>query len=229
MTTTTANTHAPDSSSPDNASEQMNPSPNYIRAKARKLTLLVMLISFAATTLLQHVTQSQHHELVKNTGSEANISNLTSFSLALLLGGLRGPLVMMLWMSSENQKQDKDLEDFDSKIELIRQLQPEFDSVHLFQTWNKAYNVSVQMANKSNKYVTILDGIEYGEQVAEQKKNNINILSELSKLYFDKLGNSQEKGYYVDRSRRETLPDLKVTVPADRLADFDRADRFEYS
>ena len=216
---TTATDHNMDNTS----STSIAPPPNVLRARARKLTLLVMLGSFCATTLLQNITQSRHNVLVKNTGAEANISNLNSFSLALLLGGLRGPLVMMLWMSSESQKQDKDLDDFDSKIEMIRLLQPEFDSVHLFQMWNKAYNVSVQMANKSNKYVTILDGIEYGEQTAEQKKDNVNILSEINKMYFSKLGASQEKGYYVDRARHETLPDLKVTVPQDRMNDFELA------
>ena len=31
-------------------------------------------------------------------------------ALALLLGGLRGPLVMLLWSNSESQKMDKNLE-----------------------------------------------------------------------------------------------------------------------
>jgi hypothetical protein len=189
------------------------------RSKARLLTLLVMIVSFSMTAVLQHVTQKRHQALVKNSGSEANLGNLNSFSLALLLGGLRGPLVMMLWNSSEAQKQEKDLEDFDSKIELIRLLQPEFISVHLFQMWNKAYNVSVQMANKPNKYTTILDAIEYGHKVDEQRPNDISIVSQMGQLYFDKLGNSQEKEYYSARIRRESFPDEKVTVPADRLGD----------
>src|SRR4051812_326784 len=100
-------------------------------SRGRTMTLLIMLVSFIATAVLQNVSQARHHAMVLNTGSEAKLSNLNSFSLALLLGGLRGPLVMMLWTSSETQKQERDLEDFDSKIELIRLLQPEFDSVHI--------------------------------------------------------------------------------------------------
>jgi energy-coupling factor transporter ATP-binding protein EcfA2 len=65
----------------------------------------------------------------------------------VVLGGLRGPLVMILWTSSEGQKAERELEDFDTKVEWIRLLQPEFDSVHIFQVWNKAYNISVQMAS----------------------------------------------------------------------------------
>lgn len=191
------------------------------RARGRTLTILVILVSFVATTLLQHVSQKQHHTLVKDTGSQSSVSNLTSFSLALLLGGLRGPLVMMLWTSSESQKQEKDLDDFDSKIELIRNLQPEFDSVHLFQMWNKAYNVSVQMANKPNKYTTILDAIEYGRKIDSQRPNDINIIGEIGHIFFDKFGNSQEKEYYTERVLRESFPDEKITVPANLLPALD--------
>ena len=187
------------------------------RHRGRLLTAVVILVSFIATTFMQHLTQEQHHALVKSAGSQSTVSNLNSFSLALLLGGLRGPLVMMLWTSSESQKQEKDLEDFDSKIELIRLLQPEFDSVHLFQMWNKAYNVSVQMANKANKYTTILDAIEYGRKIDSQRPNDINIVGEIGHIFFDKLGSSQEKEYYTDRVLKESFPDEKITVPADLL------------
>ena len=79
--------------------------------------------------------------------SRNTLGNMNSYALALLLGGLRGPLVMFLWTTSESQKVDRDLEDLDTKIEWIRLLQPEFDTVHLFQMWNKAYNISVMMAS----------------------------------------------------------------------------------
>jgi hypothetical protein len=189
--------------------------------KSRIATVIVLLISFVAMSFLQNRSQRWHQELVQNTGSEAKISNLDSFSLALLLGGFRGPLVMMLWSSSEAQKQSKDLEDFDSKIELIRLLQPEFDSVHIFQMWNKAYNISVQMANNSDKYATIVDALEYGYRQNAQHPDDMNILSSIGRIFFDKLGGSQEQDYYTKRVERETFPDVRMTIPAARLADLD--------
>jgi hypothetical protein len=191
------------------------------RARGRRLTAVVIITSLIATVALQHVTQVRHHDLVRNTGAEAKASNLNSFSLALMLGGLRGPLVMMLWTSSESQKQEKELEDFNSKIELIRLLQPEFDSVTIFQTWNLAYNISVQMANKPNKYAAILDAIEYGYKSDRQRPNNVNIITQIGQLFFDKLGNSTEKDYYTDRVRRDSFPDVRVTVPSERVTQLD--------
>ena len=76
---------------------------------------------------------------------------------------------MILWSSSETQKSEKNLEDFDTKVEWIRLLQPEFDTVHIFQIWNKAYNISVQMAAVQNKYTTILDALEYAQRVEDQR------------------------------------------------------------
>jgi hypothetical protein len=131
---------------------------------------------------------------------------MNSFALALLLGGLRGPLVMILWTSSEAQKSEKNLEDFDTKVEWIRMLQPEFDTVHIFQIWNKAYNISVQMASNANKYITILDAIEYAKDVDRERPNNINILYQIGSVYFDKLGGASEKEYYRKRVREESLP-----------------------
>src|SRR5205814_10595167 len=110
-------------------------------------------------------------------GGGSQLSRMNSFALALLLGGLRGPLVMILWTSSESQKTERNLEDFDTKVEWIRMLQPEFDTVHIFQMWNKAYNISVKMTSLSNKYATILDALEYAQKVDRERANNINIIT----------------------------------------------------
>ncbi len=138
--------------------------------------------------------------------SASSLDAMPNFALALLLGGLRGPLVMILWTSSETQKNERNLEDFDTQVEWIRRLQPEFDSVHIFQMWNKAYNISVQMASLANKYITILDALNYGHSVDRERPDNINIISQIAQIYFDKLGSSQEKQYYRKRVRAETLP-----------------------
>ena len=151
------------------------------------------------------------------------LGQVDSFTLGLLLGGLRGPLVMALWTSSENQKSERDLADFDTKIELIRLLQPEFDTVHLFQIWNKAYNISVQMANLPNKYAVILDALDYAAKVDAERPDNINIQAAVAGIFFNKLGESSEKLYYRQRMRDETLPPrpaTRVTFPADRRQEF---------
>lgn len=180
--------------------------------RSRYPVIIVLILALLATGATQYWSRAVHDRAVgripggSSAGASTSLSGMDSFALALLLGGLRGPLVMFLWMTSETQKNEKNLEDFDTRVEWIRLLQPEFDTVHIFQIWNKAYNISVQMASLSNKYTTILDAIEYAKNVARQRPNNINIIASIGGIYFDKLGNSSEKQYYINRVRRETLP-----------------------
>lgn len=155
--------------------------------------------------------------------SRQNFSQFNSYTLGLLLGGLRGPLVMTLWSTSESQKSERNLDDINTKIELIRLLQPNFDTVHLFQIWNKAYNLSVQMANLPSKYAMILDAIDYAANTRAERPDNINVESALGGIYFDKLGNSSEKAYYRDRIRDETaapVAQVKINFPTARRDEF---------
>lgn len=174
-----------------------------------------LVVSVLGAGVTRSLVLSQRHkvDVARNQAVSANadLSKVNSFALGLLLGGLRGPLVMALWTSSENQKTDRNLEDFDTKVELIRLLQPEFDTVHLFQIWNKAYNISVQMANVPNKYTTILDALAYGFSVDKERPDNVNILAAVGGLYFDKFGGAAEKAYFSSRLRAETM------APTDRI------------
>jgi hypothetical protein len=183
----------------------------------------VLIISLLGAGFTRHFTLEQRRrvEVARGTSESpsGNLSRLNSFALGLVLGGLRGPLVMALWTSSESQKTERRLSDFDTKIELIRLLQPEFDTVHLFQVWNKAYNISAQMANVPNKYTTILDALDYAFSVDRERPRNINMLATIGALYFDKFGGASEKGYFSPRLAEETLPSqerVRVTFAADQ-------------
>jgi hypothetical protein len=194
-----------------------------------RVFVVVLLVAGLIAAFFTRDWAVADHTAIRNNGRPGGIapdtdatslSSMPSFATALLLGGLRGPLVMILWTSSENQKQKHDLQDFDTKVEWIRLLQPEFDTVHLFQIWNKAYNISVQMASLRNKYTTILDAIDYGQKVERERHDDLNIITAIAAIYGDKLGTSQEHPYYRARVRRETQTLTRVTFPPNRAADF---------
>ena len=196
------------------------------RGMGRVLTVAVLVAAFVASGVVGHAARDFQQDHGGRRGTAAggpSLSELDSYALALLLGGLRGPLVMVLWINSENQKNERDLEGLDTQIEWIRLLQPEFDSVHLFQVWNKAYNISVQMVGLANKYATILDALDYAHGVLDERPNNLNVLSEVARIYSHKLGSSNEKEYYKARLRNETLPPIRVTVPAARADELGQA------
>ena len=148
------------------------------------------------------------------------LGTMDSYALALMLGGLRGPLVMVLWSQVEGQKINKDLEDLDTMIEWIRLLQPEFDTVHIFQIWNKAYNISVMMASTASKYQTIMDAVDYARKVDRDHPGDLNILDSLARVCADKLGgkNVAEAVFYRKQFRQDTLTDANRlrTYPKDK-------------
>ncbi|MBC7785424.1 MAG: hypothetical protein H7144_16445 [Burkholderiales bacterium] len=191
--------------------------------RARLPIIIALILSLIGAHFARRATTEQRFVLDKSRGEseskKGNLSQLNSYALGLLLGGLRGPMLMALWTTSENQKNDRELEDFDTKVELIRLLQAEFDGVHLFQIWNKAYNISVQMANVPTKYSTILDGMDYAFSVSAERTDNINILAAIGGLYFDKFGGAAEKAYFSPRLMDETLPAqdrVRITFPLAR-------------
>src|SRR3984957_20474303 len=195
---------------------------------ASRVVVVVLLVLALIAASYTRDWAIADHDAIRNNGrlprpvasSDSGLSTMPSFATALLLGGLRGPLVMILWTSSETQKQQHDLQDFDTKVEWIRLLQPEFDSVHLFQIWNKAYNISVQMASLRNKYTTILDAIDYGQKVERERPDDINIITAVAMLYGDKLGTSQEHVYYRARVRRESQTLIRMAFPSSRADEF---------
>jgi hypothetical protein len=168
--------------------------------------LIVSIVLAGLTSNLARRMRAGANDVAAGTTGVSSLANMNSFALALLLGGLRGPLVMFLWTNSENLKNEKNLEDFDTYVEWIRLLQPEFDTVHIFQVWNKAYNISVQMAAVQNKYTTILDALDYAHKVEQQRPNNVSMVYQIGSIYFDKLGGAQEKNYYRERVRAESRP-----------------------
>jgi len=173
--------------------------------RGRAVIGLLLVAALLATAAMQTAARVQRRRLIPPPQTTSRLSGLDSFSLGLVLGGLRGPLVMILWPSVENQKAARNLEDIDTKIELIRLLQAEFDQVHLFQMWNKAWNISVQMATLQNKYAIILDAIDYGHRVLQERPDNVNVLSETGRIYFDKFGTADEARYYAERVRRDSM------------------------
>ena len=182
-----------------------------VRTPRRTGILIVMVVSLLAAGGMRQWASDWQQSAVPGqiVSSRAGLGSMNSYALALLLGGLRGPLVMFLWTTSENQKVDRDLEDLDTKIEWIRMLQPEFDTVHMFQIWNKAYNISVMMASPATKYTTILSAIDYAQDVLAERPDDMNLYESLGQVYGNKLSgeSTQERPFYERQFRLESMTD----------------------
>ena len=198
-------------------------SPMLARQRARRIPIIVALIVALAfcgiTQNLASTWKDNNSGVPKRVAERGALSGMDSYALALMLGGLRGPLVMVLWSKVESQKMDRDLEDVDTMIEWIRLLQPEFDTVHIFQIWNKAYNISVMMASTAAKYQTILDAIDYAHRVDQDRPGDLNIADSLARVYSEKLGglNTAERVFYRKQFLEDSMTDAnrRLVFPND--------------
>jgi hypothetical protein len=137
---------------------------------------------------------------------------------ALVLTGLRGPLVTSLWLAAEQGKNDRDWELLQTYYGAIGSLQPHFAQGYLMNGWNSAYNISYQFNSLPYKYVWINKGIELVKEGDRRNPDHVDLVQYLSDLYGDKLGRSYEKTYYQMRFREDTrgavLPLLDEKDPA---------------
>lgn len=169
------------------------------------LAALAILVGVAGP-LQSRLTSARSVAMPAETAADS--AELDSFAMSLLLGGFRGPLVMYLWVTSEDEKTNEDTEKILTRATLIGELQPQFKTIYVNQSWNLAYNVSVQYNRESEKYRWITKGIEFIERGERRLPNNTDVLAQAGHLYFDKLGQSFENGYYRRRFRQESFSRL---------------------
>jgi hypothetical protein len=87
----------------------------------------------------------------------------------LMLTGSRGFAVAYLWHSAIEAQKRNDFHKMEKRIGAVVSLQPHFITPWIFQSWNIAYNVSVEMHGSGDMYYYIARGIEL---LAEGERRN---------------------------------------------------------
>ena len=192
--------------------------------RASRGVLIVMALLFLALAGLTRTLAAWAKEratpvALRTTAGGDATAGLDSFALGLLLGGLRGPLVMALWTDLSASETGRQVDDLDTKIELIRLLQPQFDSVHVLLIRKKAYDRSTELANAAGRYAAVLDAVEYADSVNRDRPNNIDIETTLGQIYANRIGGGEEKEYLSRRVHEETQarqPVVRIEFDAGR-------------
>jgi hypothetical protein len=87
----------------------------------------------------------------------------------LMLTGSRGFAVAYLWHTAIEAQKRNDFHKFEKRVAAVVNLQPHFITPWIFQSWNVAYNVSVEMHGSGDMYYYIARGIEIA---AEGERRN---------------------------------------------------------
>src|SRR5271166_2388650 len=126
----------------------------------RKLIYLAIIMALLSASWVyrSYVVEAKATELGMLEENRGNVK-LAGAAVRLSLTGSRGLAICILWnVAMDLQKKNKW-----SELELVTlslsQLQPHFISPWMFQSWNLAYNVSVEADRVRDKYFYIVRGI----------------------------------------------------------------------
>ncbi len=136
--------------------------------------------------------QAQSDKLELNEMSQGDVE-LTGAAVRLLLTGSRGFCVCALWMSANEKQKMQEWNELELTVRSITKLQPRFVTPWLFQSWNLAYNVSVEMDRLNDKYFYISRGISLLAEGESIIHNNPDMRYSLASYYQSKFTTSDQK------------------------------------
>jgi hypothetical protein len=162
----------------------------------RKLTYFVLIVVlFTAALLLRrwpgYGMTAQAGNLQIREESLGNVE-LDSSALRLSLSGLRGVLVCYLWYDAQDKQKKHEWNLLEQRVLVLSKLQPHFISPWLFQSWNLAYNVSVEFDRVKDKYFYIARGIELLGEGERQNRDNSEMRFFIGNYTQSKFGISDE-------------------------------------
>jgi hypothetical protein len=86
--------------------------------------------------------------------------------------GFRGVLTCALWHQAGELQKRNELNKLEVLVRVLTKMQPHFISPWEFQSWNLAYNVSVELDRPRDKYFYIARGTELLAEGERQNRNN---------------------------------------------------------
>ena len=140
------------------------------KARQRKVVYLVLILALFTGSLLHRrlVVERQAENLQLREISRGEVE-LTSSAVRLALTGSRGLATTLLWYTALDKMAKHEWNELELLVGSITKLQPYFITPWLFQSWNMAFNVSVECDQPKDKYYYVSRGLEL---LAEGERRN---------------------------------------------------------
>jgi hypothetical protein len=136
-------------------------SPLQQQARVRKLAygVAILVLFTAAWAWRTYSVNAQAHDLALLEEQRGEVELLGSV-VRLSLTGSRGLATCYLWVELKDRQVRNEWNEVEVLARSLTKLQPHFVSPWLFQSWNLAYNVSVEADRVADKYFYISRGID---------------------------------------------------------------------
>jgi hypothetical protein len=145
-------------------------------------------------------------------------------AMNLVLLGMRGVAVNLLWIDLDNQKNMKRWSEMQAVTESIVRLQPHFDKIWEFNGWNLAYNTSAEWDAVPDRYFWVKAGGKFIKRGVDRNRKSTHLQYHLGNIYQKKIGIADESKYYRKYFLRD--PDPKFNNGPDRDFNPDEMDNY---
>jgi hypothetical protein len=161
--------------------------------RVRKIVYIALIILLFAGAFLwrTYVVDAKANELALRETNRGEV-DLTSAALTRSLLGSRGLLTCYLWTTAMDQQKKNQWNDLEQTVRILTKLQPHYITPWLFQSWNLAYNVSVESDRPTDKYYFVARGIGLLAEGERQNLNNPDLRHSIGLYLEHKVGKSDE-------------------------------------
>jgi hypothetical protein len=132
--------------------------------------LIVVLFS-GSWAWRRYVVDRQATQLSLSEESRGEVE-LKGAAARLALTGLNGVVTCYLWSTAMDKQKKNQWNELEEIVDWMTRLQPHFITPWLFQSWNLAYNVSVESDRVRDKYFYVSRGVELLGRGERQNRNH---------------------------------------------------------
>jgi hypothetical protein len=179
---------------------------NMTTAQSRKLTYLggivLLLIPIIGLGLPSDGSAGSGGKLAqlrsKYELGESDLGDVdpSSAAMNLVLLGMRGVAVNLLWVDLDKQKDMKRWAEMQAVTESIVRLQPHFEKVWEFNGWNLAFNTSAEWDAVPDRYYWVKTGGKFLKRGVERNRKSTHLQYHVANVLQKKIGIADESKDY---------------------------------
>ena len=159
--------------------------PRFIQA----VWLLVAAALWAGAALVQQRLAQRSLAYEISTPPEVARNHPEVALLNLAPGGLRAPLVTYLWITADSYKNQGRYFDAMQLADLICTLQPHFEGVWYFHSWNMAWNISAAAHTPEERWLWVSNGITLlRDRAIPLNPKSLRLYDQLGWIFYSKIG-----------------------------------------
>ena len=133
----------------------------------------------------------------------------SSAAMNLVLLGMRGVAVNLLYAEFDKQKDMKRWEEMQATTRSIVRLQPHYEKVWEMNGWNLAYNTSAEWDAVPDRYSWVKKGGKFMIEGVRQNRKSTHLQYHVANIYQKKIGTADESKYYRDYFLHDPDPKFK--------------------